>query len=193
MAEIISLSLLPGLAAVTFGPPVRIIREPGEAMVDVGAVYERYAQDVFRFALYLSGNRALAEDIAAETFARAWVARDQIRVGTVKAYLLMIARHLYTDGRRRDWRAAELDAAMPDPAPDPEAAASGREELAGVLRALQELSEPDRAALLLSAREGLSHEEIAAALGLSVTAVKVKIHRARLKLSERRPRKEQER
>jgi hypothetical protein len=46
-------------------------------MIDVAEVYERYARDVYRFALYLSGNRALAEDIASETFARAWIARDR--------------------------------------------------------------------------------------------------------------------
>jgi len=50
-------------------------------------LYERYSADVFRFALFLSGDRAAAEDIAAETFARALVARQPIREGTVKAYL----------------------------------------------------------------------------------------------------------
>ena len=152
-------------------------------MIDVGAVYNRYAKDVYRFALYLSGNRAQAEDIASETFARAWVARDQIRVGTVKAYLLMIARNLYRDGQRRDWRARQLDLGMPDPGPDPETTAGDRDALRRVLDALAQLPEADRAALLLSAQEGLSSEEIAATLGLSVAAVKVKIHRARLRLN----------
>ena len=49
--------------------------------------------------------------------------------------------------------------------------------------ALQQLPEIDRAALLMHAQEGLSHAEIAVALGLSVAAVKVKIHRARIKLN----------
>jgi len=39
---------------------------------DFGGLYEKYAADVFRFALYLSGNRADAEEIASETFVRAW-------------------------------------------------------------------------------------------------------------------------
>jgi RNA polymerase sigma-70 factor, ECF subfamily len=155
-------------------------------MIDVAAVYDRYASDVYRFALYLSGNRAQAEDIASETFARAWVTRDQIRVGTVKAYLLMIARNLYRDGQRRDWRARELDPGLPDPTPGPEKAAGDRDALRRVLDALAQLPEADRAALLLSAQEGLTSEEIAATLGLSVAAVKVKIHRARLRLNELR-------
>jgi len=155
-------------------------------MIDVAAVYERYARDVYRFALYLSGNRAQAEDIASETFARAWLARDQIRVGTVKAYLLMIARNLYRDGQRRDWRVSELESSLPDPTPGPEKTAGDRDTLRRVLDALAQLPEADRAALLLSAQEGLTSEEIAAALGLSVAAVKVKIHRARLRLNELR-------
>ncbi|MGH2524381.1 MAG: sigma factor [Anaerolineales bacterium] len=52
-------------------------------------LYERYAQDVYRFALYLCGDPVYAEDIAAETFVRAWVTPGEIRAGTVKAYLFM--------------------------------------------------------------------------------------------------------
>jgi len=39
--------------------------------LDLGGLFERYRPDVFRFALYLTGNRADAEDVASETFARA--------------------------------------------------------------------------------------------------------------------------
>ena len=59
--------------------------------MDFADLYARYAQDVFRFAYFLSGNRELAEDIAAETFSRALVAGDSIRPGTVKGYLLAVA------------------------------------------------------------------------------------------------------
>jgi hypothetical protein len=55
--------------------------------VDFGQLYERYAPDVMRFALYLTGSRAEAEDITSETFVRAWMESDAIRVGTVKARL----------------------------------------------------------------------------------------------------------
>ena len=56
--------------------------------MDFADLYTRYADSVFRFAYYLCGNRALAEDIAAETFARALTVRDRIEPGSVKAYLL---------------------------------------------------------------------------------------------------------
>jgi DNA-directed RNA polymerase specialized sigma24 family protein len=59
---------------------------------DFGSIYQRYAPDALRFTLYLCANRADAEDILSETFIRAWTSPAGIRVGTVKAYLLMIAR-----------------------------------------------------------------------------------------------------
>jgi hypothetical protein len=63
--------------------------------IDFGTLYQRHADGVFRFALFLTGNRAEAEDVAPETFVRAWMTREEIRVGTLKAYyLLMIARNL---------------------------------------------------------------------------------------------------
>jgi RNA polymerase sigma-70 factor (ECF subfamily) len=80
----------------------------------------------------------------------------------------------------------ELDVRLTDPAPSPAARAEHRAELAAVLQALQRLPEVDRAALLMRAEQGMSYDEIAAALGLSLTAVKVKIHRARLRLATSR-------
>jgi len=151
-------------------------------LVDFHSLFERYSRDVYRFALYLSGDPSLAEEIAQETFVRAWVTPDEIRGGTVKGYLLTIARHLFLAVGRRRGRQVALDAATPDPQPSPEAVASGRLELAAVLEALQSLPEIDRAALLMHAQDDLPYAEIARALGLSLTAVKVRVHRARLKL-----------
>jgi RNA polymerase sigma-70 factor (ECF subfamily) len=153
-------------------------------VTDFEELYERHARDVYRFALYLSGSRAQAEEIAAETFARVFSARDKIRVETVKAYLFAIARNLHADRRRRDARHVPLDAGHADSTPDPELTAAAKERLGRVLSALQQLPEIDRAAVLMRAQDGLAYEEIAAALGLSLTAAKVKVHRARSRLAE---------
>src|SRR4030095_8063287 len=112
--------------------------------VDFSGIYERHARDVYRFALYLSGEFALAQDLTAETFARAWVARERIRVGSVKAYLLMIARNLYRDiVRQRSESRLPENFDVADRAPGPEAAAQARDELQHVLRALARI--PDHA------------------------------------------------
>lgn len=152
--------------------------------LDFAALYRRHAQDVYRFSLYLSGNFALAEDITAETFAHAWIARERIRVGSVKAYLLTIARNLYRDAMRR-----HADSSLPenfdvvDNGPGPEASTQARDELRHVLTALRQIPEHEREVLLMATVEGLTHQAIAVALNLSVEAVKVRVHRARVHLN----------
>jgi RNA polymerase sigma-70 factor (ECF subfamily) len=155
-------------------------------MSDFQQLYERHARDVHRFAVYLSGDAALADDITSETFTRVWTARDAVRIETARAYLLAIARNLYLDCLRRRRPVTPVDESLPDPAPGPQAEAEGRSELKAVLAALQRLPETDRSALLMRAQDGMPYSDIAAALGLSVAAVKVKVHRARLRLAEAR-------
>lgn len=150
---------------------------------EFGRLYRAYADDVFRFALYLCGDRAEAEDIASETFVHAFAAREPVRMGTAKGYLLTIARNLHLQRARTRSRQVPLDAELRDPRAGPELQGERSEELAAALEGLQRLPEPTRAALLMSAVDGLPHDEIARSLGLSVGAVKVRIHRARLALA----------
>ena len=177
--------------SVTFPGSCRIVRTVDE--LDFSALYERHARDVHRFALFLSGDVQAAQDVTAETFARVWVARGRIRSGSVKAYLLAIARNLCRDiGRdRRDRKDTPLgDVDVADTAVGPERAAQSRDELRLVLVALQTLPEIDRAVLLMAAVDGMSHQLIAEATGLSTAAVKVRIHRARVRLNLARASKE---
>jgi len=158
-------------------------------MSEFQALYQKYAHDLFRFALYLTGNRAEAEDIVSETFVRAWTAPGEIRQPTVKAYLLVIARNCHRQGLRRSGRLSSLSGEeqdFPDPRQAPHASAEQRAELASVMADLQRLPELDRTALLMSALEEMSYDQIAVTLGLSLGAVKTKIHRARLKLQQAR-------
>jgi RNA polymerase sigma-70 factor (ECF subfamily) len=62
---------------------------------DVESLYKLYAPDVRRFALFLSGDPVLADEITSDTFVRAWLARQRIRQPTMKSYLFMIARNIY--------------------------------------------------------------------------------------------------
>ena len=153
--------------------------------MDFTGLYRRYAPDVFRFALHLTGNRAVAEDIASETFVRAWTARDRLRAVTVKGYLLMIARNLYRDSLRGpDGREVAVAINAPDPASGPEASASARSDLAAALERLRRLPELDRSILVMAGIEQLAYDEIASIVGLSVAAVRVRVHRARLKIQD---------
>jgi len=152
-------------------------------------LYSRYSGDVYRFAYWLSGSSAEAEDITAETFLRAFTAGD-VRAETVKAYLLTIARNLHLQRLRRERRWHEREEEPVDPAPGPGRAAEGREELDATLRELRRLPEETRTALLLHVEQGLSYPEISRALGVSVAALKVRVHRARLRLAAAREGKE---
>jgi RNA polymerase sigma-70 factor (ECF subfamily) len=153
-------------------------------ITDFHSLYQSYAPQVRRFALFLCGEPALADDLTSETFVRAWTSRGKIREATVKAYLFTIARNLYRDHLRRNKRFTELEDSMPDESPGLEARTEHKAELEAVMAALQHLSEVDRAALLMRVQEEMSYEEIAQALGLQLTTVKVKVHRARLKLMQ---------
>jgi len=152
-------------------------------MTDLSTLYKKYASDVFRFALYLSGDRNQAEDITSETFVRVWTSPEPIEVATVKGYLLTIARNLFLHGLRRRSRHVQLDTELPDRQASPHDQAEQKEEFRAVLVGLQKLSEIDRAALLMRALDGMAYEEISRALGISLASAKVKIHRARLALA----------
>lgn len=144
-------------------------------------IYERHARDVYRYALWLSGDRAAADDIAAETFARCWSDFDRVRMPTVKAYLFTIARHLFLHSRRRKKNYVALDPDLADHANLAESIEQ-KTEIEAAWRWLDTFSPLDREIFILRAQYGLSYEEIARIHGITMSAVKVKVHRARLKL-----------
>ncbi len=152
-------------------------------MTDFSTLYKKYAPDVFRFALYLSGDRSQAEDLTSETFVRAWTSPEAIEAATVKAYLFTIARNLFLHGLRRKSRHIQLEEELRDPRASPYVQAEQKEEFRALLAGLQELPEIDRAALLMRALDGMAYEEISRSLGISLASAKVKIHRARLALA----------
>ena len=124
----------------------------------------------------------MTDDITSETFVRVWTSTGAIRETTVKAYLFTIARNLYRDMLRRNRRLEPLHDSIPDTRPGLASRIEHSVELATVLAAMRDLNEIDRAALSMRASEGMSYEEIAGALQLSLASVKTRVHRARVKL-----------
>ncbi len=129
-----------------------------------------------------TGDRERAEDLAQEVFLRALEAPPQ----NPKPWLFAVALNLARDEGRREIRQGRklellkgesLDVAAPPP--DEEVEVS--EQRAAVRRALAQLTEQDRSALLLKA-EGFSYEEIASALGLAKGAIGTTLARARRRL-----------
>lgn len=144
------------------------------------ALYERHYRDVYRFALFLTGDPARAEDLASETFVRALMARDRIHEPTVHAYLLAITRNLYRDHLRRSRPViVELDDRAPDAQPRADRRLEQQSELRHVQSQLRRVAAGDRRALFLYAVRHLSYAEVAMRLGVSIAAVKSRIARAR--------------
>ena len=155
-------------------------------MTDIESLYQRYASDVRRFALFLSGDPVMADEITSDTFVAAWLARERIRQPTVKSYLFAIARNLYRDTQRRHERHTELDEQMTDDRINAQTHMEQNAEVGAVLAALRQLPELDRTALLMRALDEMPYEEIAETLGIPVASAKVKVYRARLKLMQTR-------
>src|SRR5262245_33917483 len=155
-------------------------------MTEIDNLYERYAGDVRRFALYLCGDVVMADEITSDTFVRAWMAAGRIRQPTVKSYLFTIARNAYTDLLRRAARHTQLDEKMPDTRISAQTQMEQSAEVRAVLAALQQLPEMDRTVLLMRALDEIPYEEIAETVGISLVSAKVKVHRARLKLMQHR-------
>ncbi len=144
-------------------------------------VYTKYARDVFRFSFWLSGSYDEANDIASETFLRMWTAKQELHTQTVKAYLFTIARNLYLKSQQAKRKKTILDEHIVGPANIIEEQEI-KSRLEVTKRALQNLSVAERSVIIMRSFENMSYTEIARAMGLSLSAVKVKIHRARTKL-----------
>jgi RNA polymerase sigma-70 factor (ECF subfamily) len=153
-----------------------------EKMRSFEDLYAQYADDIYRFALWLSDDPMEAEDITAETFVRAWLRFRSIRMETLKGYLLKIARNIFLTMKRKARRDTQLADNYPDPSPGPESMAQAHITLADVKSFLQTLPECDRSAFVLRVLYDLSYGEIARVLEVSEVAARVKVHRTRKKL-----------
>ena len=155
-------------------------------MIDFDNLYKVYSKDVYRFALFLSGDLAVAEDITAETFTRALTNISSIRQSTVKSYLFAIARNYFLETKRTEQRTENIDEVRLGETEMDLTNNSRLVEMSGLLNQLNNLSIDARTALLLRAN-GLSYQEIAQVMNKNEGLVKTTVHRARrqlLKLSD---------
>jgi RNA polymerase sigma-70 factor (ECF subfamily) len=152
----------------------------------------RYQPHLYRFGLRMCGNVEDAGDVAQESLiSMARSLRDFRGESSVSSWLYTIARRFCIKKRRRSKfapvREESLDVPgtnavqrLADPAPSPEQQATNQELAAALTRAIDTLDPSQREVLILRDVEGLSAPEVATILGLSVDAVKSRLHRARL-------------
>ena len=145
-------------------------------------LYHKYAATIFRFAWGLCGDRSRAEDLVSETFVRLLTRSTRIETRTALAYLLSITRNAYLSGLRRRCREVPLTEDYPCRSEDPDQRLDDNMRLETIARVLNDIPESERSALLLRVDHELSYEDVAAALGTTVGAARVRVHRARLRL-----------
>ena len=156
-------------------------------------VMRRHYASVYRLARLLMDGDADAEDVLQQTFLAAWKGAARFRAeATVRTWLLVIARHAALRTRQRHAREPIEATSLDDlglqagwGGPDPEALAMTAERRDLLEAAFERLTPEDREVITLRDLEGLSGEDTAAVLGVSVTAMKSRLHRARMGLAVR--------
>lgn len=149
----------------------------------------RHRDTFFRVALRICRDRADAEDVTQEAIVRAWRSLGSFRGDarfTTWMYRIITNLALNKVTRRREHAVEEVPEAPGDgsDAADPARRAEDRERLDVALAALATLTAEQRACLVLREVEGLSYEELAEVLDISVASVKGRLFRARQDLSE---------
>jgi RNA polymerase sigma-70 factor (ECF subfamily) len=162
----------------------------------LAALFDAHADKLYRLALSLLRDPAEAEDIVQETFVKVMTRLEQFEGrARLETWLYRVAYNASLERLRRK-QADPLPEDEPEadglPMPQslvdwsstPETALLGAEVGVALEAAIQQLPESLRVVFLLRDVEGFSTEEAAEALGVSVAAAKVRLHRARLALRE---------
>jgi RNA polymerase sigma-70 factor (ECF subfamily) len=153
---------------------------------------EAYQLPVYNLSYRMLGNAAEAEEAAQETFMRMYTKLHTYQPDRrLVSWVLSIASHYCIDRLRRrriHWLSLDDDpiaSILPSHQLSPEEVALRRETSDAVQDCIAELEPGYRAPLILRYWQGLSYEEIAEVLGISVSAVKSRLHRARLQIAGR--------
>ncbi|HEX2375832.1 MAG TPA: sigma-70 family RNA polymerase sigma factor [Actinomycetota bacterium] len=143
----------------------------------------RHRLGTYRIALRMLGDESDAEDATQDAFVQAW--RNLAGFRAEAAFSTWMHR-IVTNRCLNMLRARRPTHPLPDdreaPASRPDRIAEGRWQVEDLARAIGRLTPEQRAPLVLRELEGCSYEEIAEALDVSVSAVKSRLHRARLEL-----------
>jgi RNA polymerase sigma-70 factor (ECF subfamily) len=163
----------------------------------VSDILEEWVPRVYRFALRLSNDPHAAEDLAQETFLRAWRHRGRLRdERAARVWLFRITANLWRDQLRRTRspvaRARSLEAHGKLEVTDTSVLPAlhqvlEEEELTRALKAMNDLPARQRQVLYLSACEGLAPAEIAAVLNITANAVKANLSLARKSMRQLLP------
>ncbi|MBI5823780.1 MAG: sigma-70 family RNA polymerase sigma factor [Chloroflexi bacterium] len=148
----------------------------------IGAVYDQYFSEVYRYALYRIGDQTLAEDIASDVFIRLLEAVQDGRAPqtNLKGWLIGTASHVVADHMRKKYRRPEeeISDSLPDLMPGPAAEVDQREQNRVVQSAYTQLTPEQQHVLALRFGQGYSLEETATFMNKNINAIKALQFRA---------------
>ena len=142
---------------------------------------------LFRLALRITMNKAEAEDVVQDTLLRLWQRREEWeQIAGLEAFAVATCRNRALDVVKRAGRVTSpiSEEMAPAAAKDPHELLAGKEQLSLIRQLMDGLPELQRTIMHLRDIEGMSYQEIAEALDISQTQVKVYLHRARTKVRE---------
>lgn len=135
------------------------------------------------FGRSLSGNRDTADDLVQETLLKAWAARKRFQAGTnMRAWTFIILRNLFLSQMRRARFKGEWDDVTAAKILAAPAAQDKHVDLGDMQRALLQLPQPQREALILVGAGGFAYEEAAQICGCAVGTIKSRVARGRVAL-----------
>lgn len=146
---------------------------------------QEYQDQAWTLARYILKDHAEAEDVCQESFVKLWHHQDRIDTEKVKPWLMRVVRNGCFDRIRRRRPESDFeDAVEADSAPGPMEGLEHSETGRDIRTAIQALKEPYRSLIVLRDVQEHSYEECAGTLELSMSQVKVYLHRARKQLRE---------
>ena len=186
----------PSLSRAPLGGPLLRLRSDEQLLAlfrsgsddAFGVIHDRYRQRLFAYVRQMlsSGSRQDAEDVMQDVFVRAYGAlRADGRDINLRAWLYRVAHNRCIDHMRRPKPpAAEIFEMSRKPLHDPIEEAQRREDLTRLVEDVGRLPEQQRSALLMREIDGMSYADLAAALDVTIPAVKSLLVRARVGLVE---------
>lgn len=146
------------------------------------AFYQKYKEKLFSYLMRMTGDYFLSSDILQESFTKYL---EHYGPGNNSPSLLYaIARNSFLDSARRKRKTDPLKEHLAYDQKDQESMYMIREEYRLVMKYMQRLNKDEREIISLAADGDLTYRQIARIIGISENNVKVKIHRARLKLKD---------
>jgi RNA polymerase sigma-70 factor (ECF subfamily) len=148
----------------------------------IGAIYDQFFSEVYRYVLYRLGDQSLAEDIASDVFVRLLEAAQKGRSpqSNIRGWLIATSSHAVMDHLRRKYRrpVEAISESMPDLGPGLHDEFDLREQNRSVRQAYAQLTQEQQDVLALRFSQGYSLEETALHMKKNVNAIKALQFRA---------------